>query len=101
MNKQFVDTGAFIAITDKSDQYHSRAATYFRKLLKFRHPLLTNKDRLCERSEPRSYPVVGQARCCLCGLSIRKYLFLNKGRKCALKRRTILKASGGLSLSIG
>jgi flagellin len=23
----------------------------------------TNKDRLCERSEPRSYPVVGQARC--------------------------------------
>jgi hypothetical protein len=24
---------------------------------------LTNKDRLCERSEPRSYPVVGQARC--------------------------------------
>lgn len=41
MDKQFVDTGAFIAITDKSDQYHSRAATYFRKLLKFRHPLLT------------------------------------------------------------
>ena len=24
--------------------------------------VLTNKDRLCERSEPRSYPVVGQAR---------------------------------------
>ena len=24
---------------------------------------LTNKDRLCERSEPQSYPVVGQARC--------------------------------------
>jgi len=23
----------------------------------------TNKDRLCERSEPQSYPVVGQARC--------------------------------------
>ncbi|MBT8370988.1 MAG: hypothetical protein KJO34_08500, partial [Deltaproteobacteria bacterium] len=22
----------------------------------------TNKDRLCERSEPQSYPVVGQAR---------------------------------------
>jgi len=41
MGKQFVDTGAFIAITDKSDQYHSRAAAYFRKLLKFRHLLLT------------------------------------------------------------
>jgi len=27
------------------------------------NPWLTNKDRLCERSEPRSYPVVGQARC--------------------------------------
>ena len=36
---------------------------------------LTNKDRLCERSEPQSYPVVGQAR----SISIRKYLFLNKG----------------------
>ena len=24
--------------------------------------LPTNKDRLCERSEPQSYPVVGQAR---------------------------------------
>ena len=23
---------------------------------------VTNKDRLCERSEPQSYPVVGQAR---------------------------------------
>ena len=23
---------------------------------------LTNKDRLCEQSEPQSYPVVGQAR---------------------------------------
>jgi predicted nucleic acid-binding protein len=41
MGKQFVDTGAFIAITDKSDQYHSRAAAYFLKLLKLRHPLLT------------------------------------------------------------
>jgi len=26
------------------------------------HQNLTNKDRLCERSEPQSYPVVGQAR---------------------------------------
>ena len=41
MDKQFVDTGAFIAITDKSDQYHSKATAYFRKLLKLRHPLLT------------------------------------------------------------
>jgi hypothetical protein len=23
---------------------------------------ITNKDRLCEQSEPQSYPVVGQAR---------------------------------------
>lgn len=40
-NKQFVDAGAFIAITDKSDQYHSRAAAYFRKLLESQQPLLT------------------------------------------------------------
>ena len=26
------------------------------------HPCPTNKDRLCEQREPRSYPVVGQAR---------------------------------------
>ena len=26
------------------------------------HPCPTNKDRLCERSEPQSYPVVGRAR---------------------------------------
>ncbi len=24
-------------------------------------PILTNKDRLCERSEPQSYPIVGRA----------------------------------------
>ena len=24
--------------------------------------VLTNKDRLCERSEPQSYPIVGRAR---------------------------------------
>ena len=36
----------------------------------------TNKDRLCEQREPRSYPVVGQALQDLrCGLYIRKYLF--------------------------
>jgi hypothetical protein len=37
---------------------------------------LTNKDRLCERSEPRSYPVVGQAR-----PFIWKYIFLEKLRE--------------------
>jgi formylglycine-generating enzyme required for sulfatase activity len=26
------------------------------------HPCPTNKDRLCARSEPQSYPVVGRAR---------------------------------------
>jgi len=36
---------------------------------------LTNKDRLCERSEPRSYPVVGQARYVGSGSYISKYLF--------------------------
>jgi len=35
----------------------------------------TNKDRLCERSEPRSYPVVGQARYVGSGSYISKYLF--------------------------
>lgn len=41
IDKLFVDTGAFIAITDKSDQYHSRATTYFGELLKAGRPLLT------------------------------------------------------------
>jgi len=41
INKLFVDTGAFIAITDKSDQYHSRGTTYFEELLKSGQPLLT------------------------------------------------------------
>ena len=40
----------------------------------------TNKDRLCERSEPRSYPVVGRARHEEGGLNISKYLFLNVKR---------------------
>jgi len=31
-------------------------------MAKFNLYALTNKDRLCERSEPQSYPVVGQAR---------------------------------------
>ncbi len=44
-------------------------------------PAITNKDRLCEHIEPQSYPIlVGRAR----SLSIRKYLFLHKGRKCAV-----------------
>ena len=41
IDKQFVDTGAFIAVTDRSDQYHRRAVTYFRELLESRHALLT------------------------------------------------------------
>ena len=41
---------------------------------------LTNKDRLCERSEPRSYPVVGRARYVEGSLNISKYLFLNVKR---------------------
>ena len=28
VDKQFVDAGAFIAITDKSDQYHDQAFSY-------------------------------------------------------------------------
>jgi predicted nucleic acid-binding protein len=40
-DKQFVDTGAFIAITDRSDQYHRRAVTYFQELLESRHAMLT------------------------------------------------------------
>lgn len=34
-DKQVLDTSAFIAVTDKSDQYHSRVAAYFRELLLF------------------------------------------------------------------
>ena len=30
--------------------------------MKLKNEGRTNKDRLCERSEPRSYPVVGRAR---------------------------------------
>ena len=41
IDKQFVDTGAFIAVSDRSDQYHSRAVAYFDGLLKFRQPLVT------------------------------------------------------------
>lgn len=41
IDKQFVDTGAFIAVTDKSDQYHPRAVTYFSEVLKSGQPLLT------------------------------------------------------------
>ena len=41
IKNQFVDTGAFIAITDMKDQYHSRAVTHFQSLLKSRQPLLT------------------------------------------------------------
>ena len=33
IDKQFVDTGAFIAVTDKSDQYHCNAIVYFKELL--------------------------------------------------------------------
>ena len=29
MNKLFIDTGAFIALNDKSDQYHQRAKDFF------------------------------------------------------------------------
>jgi predicted nucleic acid-binding protein len=40
-DRQFVDTGAFIAVTDKSDQYHSIAIAHFGELLGVREPLLT------------------------------------------------------------
>ncbi|OFX26587.1 MAG: hypothetical protein A2033_08835 [Bacteroidetes bacterium GWA2_31_9] len=33
-NKIFIDTGAFIALNDKSDQYHLKATAIFKKLLK-------------------------------------------------------------------
>jgi len=41
IDKQFVDTGAFIAVTDKSDQYHPNAIICFTELLESRQPLLT------------------------------------------------------------
>ena len=41
VDKRFVDTSAFIAVTDKSDQYHSIAVAHFEELLEVRKPLLT------------------------------------------------------------
>lgn len=41
IDKQFLDTGAFIAVTDGSDQYHRRAVAHFRELLESRQALLT------------------------------------------------------------
>ena len=41
IDKQFMDTGAFIAVTDRSDQYHQRAGAHFKELLQSRHPILT------------------------------------------------------------
>ena len=32
------------------------------KQVNVKEPLPTNKDRLCEQSEPQSYPVVGRSR---------------------------------------
>jgi len=40
-------------------------------------PAPTNKDRLCERSEPQSYPVVDEPDIGT-QLAIRKYLFLER-----------------------
>ena len=41
IDRLFVDTSAFIAVTDRSDHHHQRAAAYFRELLQSRHPILT------------------------------------------------------------
>ena len=41
---------------------------------------LTNKDRLCEQSEPQSYPIVGQARHVEQGLIYKQISFLNVRR---------------------
>ena len=40
-NTLFVDTGAWFALADKSDQYHSRAVKIFPKLLSSYHHLST------------------------------------------------------------
>ncbi|MBT8332006.1 MAG: hypothetical protein KJP06_06720, partial [Deltaproteobacteria bacterium] len=40
---------------------------------------ITNKDRLCERSEPQSYPVVGQARHGKQGSYIKANIFFDSG----------------------
>ena len=41
--------------------------------------IITNKDRLCERSEPRSYPVVGQARSVSAYSIYKKISFFEQG----------------------
>ncbi len=40
--KQFVDTSAFIALADASDQYHAGAVAYFEELLVSKQPLVTS-----------------------------------------------------------
>jgi len=50
---------------DDNGQVRAGNGELLRQRLFFRPPEVafrTNKDRLCERSEPRSYPVVGRAR---------------------------------------
>lgn len=37
----FIDTGAWIALSDKSDQYHKKAVTYIRKLTKGGYGMIT------------------------------------------------------------
>jgi len=42
VNKIFIDTGAFIALNDKADQYHYPAAQFFQKLLNKNYLLFTS-----------------------------------------------------------
>jgi len=44
MNKKtvFVDTGAWFAAADKTDQYHAKASAHLKKLIKNKNPLITS-----------------------------------------------------------
>ena len=42
MNKTFIDTSAFIALTDSSDKNHVAASNYLKKLISKHIPLLTS-----------------------------------------------------------
>ena len=54
-NQKAIIVSGFAETDDVRETQKLGAGKYIKKPL-------TNKDRLCERSEPRSYPVVGQAR---------------------------------------
>jgi uncharacterized protein len=46
--KVFLDTGAFLALADEDDKYHSAATSFYTELLQAKAQLLTSNFVLCE-----------------------------------------------------